>query len=132
MALAHSYQNREIIDFGIDQMLNASREDSWQMRLTLLKLMQRVLFRNLFLNRAHSDRIEEIVVRLLEDPRLEVRECAGRTLSGLFRCHILTPSIEKRNYFNDMYRKYKKGTNEIKKHAAVLGLEALINSAPYE
>ena len=65
-----------------------------------------------------------------KDPRLEVRECAGRTLSGLFRCHILRPSKEKRNYFYNMYRRYK--DNEIKKHAAVLGLEALINSAPYE
>ena len=36
------------------------------MRLTLLKLMQRVLFRNLFLNRVHSERIEQIVISLLE------------------------------------------------------------------
>ena len=130
VALAHSYQNREIIDFGIDQMATAARQDSWQMRLTLLRLMQRVLFRNLFLNRIHSSRIERIVIQLLEDPRLEVRECAGRTLSGLFRCHILTPSIEKRHYFYDMYR--AQANDEIKRHAAVLGLEALINSAPYE
>merc|ERR1719285_1366325 len=37
---------------------------------------------------------------------------------------------KKRNYFYHMYRQYK--DNEIKKHAAVLGLEALINSAPYD
>ena len=61
VALAQSYQNREIIEFGIDQMAECSTVDSWQMRLTLLKLMQRVLFRNLFLNQIHSNKIEEIV-----------------------------------------------------------------------
>ena len=111
-------------------MATAAKQDSWQMRLTLLKLMQRVLFRNLFLNRIHSARIESIVIQLLKDPQLEVRECAGRTLSSLFRCHILTPSKEKRHYFYDMYR--AQSNDEIKRHAAVLGLEALINSAPYE
>ena len=130
VALAQSYQNREIIEFGINQMNECSRASGWQMRLTLLKLMQRVLFRNLFLNQIHSSKIEEIVVRLLGDPRLEVRECASRTLCGLFRCHILTPSLEKRTYFYNAYRRNK--NDEIQKHAAILGLEALIESAPYE
>ena len=129
VALAQSYQRREIIAHGIECMSNCAKVDSWQMRLTLLRLLQRVLFRNFFLNQTHSEQIEKIVITMLDDARIEVRECAGRTLSGLFRCKVIQPGPTKRDNFS---RDFRIAKTEIEQHAAVLGLEALIGSAPYE
>ena len=91
--------------------------------------MQRVLFRNFFLNQVHSTKIEKLVFGMLDDARTEVRECAGRTLSGLFRCKVIKPGDEQRIYFT---KKLKEGKTDIERDSAVLGLEALIGSAPYE
>lgn len=129
VALAQSYQRREIIAHGIECMTDCARVESWQMRLTLLRLLQRVLFRNFFLNQEHADQIEKIVVTMLDDQRIEVRECAGRTLSGLFRCKVIQPTGMKRDNFG---RNYRNAKTDVEKHAAILGLEALIGSAPYE
>ena len=66
---------------------------------------------------------------MLDDDRIEVRECASRTLSGLFRCKVIQPSKGKRDMFA---KNFERAKTDVGKHAAVLGLEALIGSAPYE
>lgn len=129
VALAQSYQKRDVIAHGMEVMTKCAKRDSWQIRLTILRLLQRVLFRNFFLNQIHSDTIEKMVVTMLDDSRIEVRECAGRTLSGLYRCRVICPSGKERDQFAKNFRNAK---NEVEQHAAVLGLEALIGSAPYE
>lgn len=129
VALAQSYQKREVVSHGINVMFECAAVESWQMRLTLLKLLQRVLFRNFFLNQIHCEKIEKLVYGMLDDERTEVRECAGRTLSGLFRCKVIQPSHEQRIYFTN---KFKNAKTEVQKDSAILGLEALVGSAPYD
>ena len=130
----------------------------WHQRLRVLINMQVIFFRRLFLiSPKHQEDLFNCVASMLEDNQLEVRMGASSTLSGMIRCSpakLRTEFIEKLNKkFTGMlneYRLAKKPRNGISaassgvstptpesakitimRHAAVLGLGALVAAFPY-
>lgn len=123
---------------------------SWHQRLRALVNMQVIYFRRLFLTApAHREMLFDAVGNMLADPQLEVRDCASATLAGMIRCSpasIRKPIIEaliarfkQQLADNPMPKRSRGGTDTpvdtqkqiIRRHAAVLGLGALIEAFPY-
>ncbi|KAI1265439.1 hypothetical protein F5Y18DRAFT_427037 [Xylariaceae sp. FL1019] len=123
---------------------------SWHQRLRALVNMQVIYFRRLFLmDDTQRKLLFDAVGDMLADPQLEVRTVAGSTLAGMIRCspvRIRNPIIQElKTRFetqlakSPMPRKKAPGTETpsgdtqrvVKRHAAVLGLGALIEAFPY-
>ena len=130
----------------------------WHQRLRVLINMQVIFFRRLFLiSRQHQEELFDCVAGMLEDPQLEVRLGASSTLSGMIRCspaalrvHIiesLNKKFTKMLDDNQLPKKPRNGLSAassgvstptpeqnkitLKRHAAVLGLGALVAAFPY-
>ena len=122
---------------------------SWHQRLRTLINMQVIYFRRIFLIRAEQQQaLFDAVAEMLEDPQHEVRMGASTTLAGMIRC---SPVTLRNNILSSLKTKFsdalmknpmpKKtpGTNTpintnqqiIRRHAAVLGLGALVTAFPY-
>lgn len=129
---------------------------SWHQRLRALINLQVVYFRRLFLSGPSQRKLLfDAVGDMLADPQLEVRDSAAVTLAGMIRCspaNIRNPIIDSlKKRFKDQLkanpmpkRKRLVAAGEtgrdtpidtqhqiIRRHAAVLGLGALIKAFPY-
>ncbi|KUI69719.1 Proteasome activator complex subunit 4 [Cytospora mali] len=123
---------------------------SWHQRLRALVNMQVIYFRRLFLTAPrHREMLFDAVGDMLSDPQLEVRDCASNTLAGMIRCSpmsirnpIIKSLIERFKLQlkdNPMPKRKQPGTETpvdnnkqiVRRHAAVLGLGALIEAFPY-
>ncbi|KAL5601027.1 hypothetical protein BROUX41_005856 [Berkeleyomyces rouxiae] len=123
---------------------------SWHQRLRAILNIQVFYFRRIFLMHSEQrNRIFDAISNMLEDPQLEVRQCASATLAGMIRCspkRIRDPLVVvlKKRYQdnlreNPMPKKKAPGTETpanssqqiIRRHASVLGLGALIEAFPY-
>ena len=126
----------------------------WHQRLRVLINMQVVYFRRLFLISGQEQQaLFDCVASMLEDAQLEVRLGASTTLSGMIRCSAVslrTTIVEKLNkkfvkmlLDSPLPKKSKtivSGTSTptpeqnklvLTRHAAVLGLGALVQAFPY-
>ncbi|KAF7907638.1 uncharacterized protein EAF01_005224 [Botrytis porri] len=122
---------------------------SWHQRLRTLINMQVIYFRRIFLIRpAEQQALFTAVAEMLEDPQLEVRLGASTTLAGMIRC---SPIVLRNNILSSLRIKFTQALKKnpmpkkvqgvstpvnsnaqiIKRHAAVLGLGALVNAFPY-
>ena len=122
---------------------------SWHQRLRTLINMQVIYFRRIFLIRpAEQQALFAAVADMLEDSALEVRLGASTTLAGMIRC---SPVALRDNILLSLKAKFTEalkknpmpkktpGTSTpvsnnqqvIRRHAAVLGLGALITAFPY-
>ncbi|KAL2202511.1 hypothetical protein CC79DRAFT_1153078 [Sarocladium strictum] len=125
---------------------------SWHQRLRALVNMQVVYFRRIFLTqRTQRETLFNAVSDMLGDTQLEVRTCASSTLAGMIRCSprrirepmikVLKTRFENELKANPMPKRNRKlaGTETpvdihrqiAKRHAAVLGLGALVEAFPY-
>ncbi|KAI9745554.1 MAG: hypothetical protein M1818_001088 [Claussenomyces sp. TS43310] len=123
---------------------------SWHQRLRTLINMQVIYFRRIFLIQpSEQAALFDAVSDMLEDTQLEVRMGASSTLAGMIRCSpislranilkILTEKFTKALMANPMPKKTP-GTDTpvqhnkqvIRRHAAVLGLGALVQAFPYQ
>jgi proteasome activator subunit 4 len=129
---------------------------SWHQRLRALVNMQVLYFRRIFLTgQEQRSQLFDAVGDMLADPQLEVRDCARATLAGMIRCSPATvrepiiatlnarfmaqlaanPMPPRRNRLPG----HQGGTETpvdvqrqiVRRHAAVLGLGALIEAFPY-
>ncbi len=130
----------------------------WHQRLRVLINMQVVYFRRLFLiSRGQQQKLFGCVASMLEDTQLEVRLGAASTLSGMIRC---SPITLRTSIVEDLSKRFtkmlldsplpKKPRNSVSvpvsgtstptpehtklvltRHAAVLGLGALVQAFPY-
>lgn len=130
----------------------------WHQRLRVLINMQIIYFRRLFLlSREKQQNLFECVASMLEDPQLEVRLGASSTLSGMIRCSPVTlrtsivdtlnSQLTKMLLDSPLPKKPKHGASGantgtstptpeqtkhvLTRHAAVLGLGALVQAFPY-
>jgi proteasome activator subunit 4 len=122
---------------------------SWHQRLRTLINMQVIYFRRIFLIKPEQqEALFSAVADMLEDTQHEVRSGAATTLSGMIRC---SPVALRNNILSSLQKKFtnallknpmpKKSpgtstpvnTNQqvIRRHAAVLGLGALVTAFPY-
>jgi len=122
---------------------------SWHQRLRVLINMQVIYFRRLFLMRKEQQQaLFNCVADMLEDSQLEVRLGAATTLSGFIRCSPVafrdSMVVKLKKKFAMMLRKnpLPKRTGGgtptpehtrivLTRHAAVLGLGALVQAFPY-
>lgn len=141
----------------IAELVKVGKEaTSWHQRLRTLINMQCLYFRRLFLiEPAQQEILFEAVSNMLVDPQMEVRLGASATLAGMIRCSPLPlqsriiPTLIDR--FSTALRKNPppprrninaagSGTSTpvevtntvIRRHAAVLGLGALVAAFPYK
>uniref|UniRef100_A0A2K5ZD33 Proteasome activator subunit 4 n=1 Tax=Mandrillus leucophaeus TaxID=9568 RepID=A0A2K5ZD33_MANLE len=131
-----------------------ARSSSWHARYTILTYLQTMVFYNLFIFLNNEDAVKDIrwlVISLLEDEQLEVREMAATTLSGLLQCNFLTMDSPMQIHFEQLCKtklpkKRKRDPGSVgdtipsagniaelvKRHAGVLGLGACVLSSPYD
>ncbi|SCV72468.1 BQ2448_4005 [Microbotryum intermedium] len=120
---------------------------SWRIRLDVLGPLQVYYFHNIFnLDHELVAELLEALCDLLRDPKIEVREAAAKTLSGIVRCSQRSAIMSLSTRFLTVLRatKIPKRRNaagvEVANyqealtiaHSAVLGISSLINAFPYE
>uniref|UniRef100_A0A3Q3F4X4 Proteasome activator subunit 4a n=1 Tax=Labrus bergylta TaxID=56723 RepID=A0A3Q3F4X4_9LABR len=123
---------------------------SWHARYTVLTYLQIMVFYNLFTFMSDQKSVNDVralVVQLLEDEQLEVREMAATTLSGFLQCNFLSMDSPMQAHFEALCktclpkkRKRELGSivdtipsaDLVRRHAGVLGLSACILSSPYD
>ncbi|XP_008550347.1 proteasome activator complex subunit 4 [Microplitis demolitor] len=124
------------IDAILDALLDISKASSWSSRATCLSFIEVFVFHNMGVivsNESWVERIQEIVLRLLADERLEVREKAGQVLCGLLHCAFLDEQEALLNEFKVKSKIKIKNPNDLRiRHAGVLGLCAFIRAHPYD
>lgn len=137
-----------------------SKMSSWSARRSVIDVLQVLVFYNMTIilsNEGWKAKVLEIVLRLLEDNVVEVREKAAEVLCGLLHCSFLTATDELLELFKKKCRtkmiKAKRlqvtasssscsgevaksegveGNAVRARHSGVLGLCAFISAYPYE
>ncbi|KAL8926314.1 MAG: hypothetical protein Q9172_001823 [Xanthocarpia lactea] len=143
----------------VDALIRIGRKSSlWHQRLRVLINMQVIYFRRLFLlPQTQQQDLFECVASMLEDTQLEVRLGASSTISGMIRC---SPVETRQRMIEELSERFTKmlvdsplpkkakstlsapstGTSTptpehsklvLTRHAAVLGLGALVQAFPY-
>ena len=84
--------DRTQLSLLVDQMETVAASQSWHQRLCILPYIQVLAFMNLFLVHKQPklvERIQNVVLALLQDERYEVSQMAGITFSGLIQCGLI-------------------------------------------
>uniref|UniRef100_A0A3B5LA44 Proteasome activator complex subunit 4B n=1 Tax=Xiphophorus couchianus TaxID=32473 RepID=A0A3B5LA44_9TELE len=115
---------------------------SWHARFSVLTYLQITVFYNLFTLLslpAEVLRIRKLVMQLLLDEQLEVRDMACTTLSGLLQCQFFPLDSCLQTQLQTLSQtSLPKARGElasmdlVRRHAGVLGLSACILSSPYD
>ncbi|CDS82081.1 related to BLM10-proteasome activator subunit [Sporisorium scitamineum] len=127
----------------IDTLLHVTRSstDSWRARLDSLPVLQVMYFQNLFyLDEKLVNSIVELLLELLSDKHLEVREMSATTLSGIVRCSQRRLIKTLKNRFTKVVTTTlvpRRGEAEydqqlLKLHSGILGASALLAAFPYD
>ncbi|MBN3306472.1 PSME4 protein, partial [Amia calva] len=140
----------EQIPLVLSMLKEIAGSSSWHARYTVLTYLQTMVFYNLFTLLSHAAAVQDVrwlVIGLLEDEQLEVREMAATTLSGFLQCNFLSMDSPMQAHFEKLCktrlpkkRKRDPGSavdtippaDLVKRHAGVLGLSACILSSPYD
>ncbi|KAG4305040.1 hypothetical protein PORY_001715 [Pneumocystis oryctolagi] len=115
--------------------------ENWHHKLNVLPVLQSFFFRNLFaLDQSFHKKLLKQIEILLEDPQIEIRLNAASTLTGIIQCvkntsknnisQLLTQFSDLLTN-NPLQKNYTLSTI-ITRHAAVLGLSALVMAFPYD
>ncbi|XP_058447896.1 proteasome activator complex subunit 4A-like isoform X2 [Malaya genurostris] len=145
------------MEIALTKIDEISKMSSWSARRSVIDVLQVLVFYNMTIILSKDQwiaKIQEIVLRLLEDNVVEVREKAAEVLCGLLHCSFLTATDELLDLFKTKCRtkmikarRLKVATscsNEVNKsdgleanavrarHSGVLGLCAFISAYPYE
>lgn len=136
-SLAQSLTLPEYIPAALQAVHQISEMSSWWARTTSLDFLQVFVFHNMAVicsNDSWIEQVNSLVLRLLQDERVEVREKAGEVLSGLLHCNFVTDTKKLLFHFKKLASLRKKVRTEgvTKVHAGVLGLCAFISANPYD
>ncbi|OXU27615.1 hypothetical protein TSAR_013465 [Trichomalopsis sarcophagae] len=152
--LAQTLTHPHHVPAALEAVTAISKSTSWSARASCLEFLQVLVFHNMSIllsNEAWISEIQNIVLHLLEDERLEVREMAAKVLGGLLHCTILpneealldefkkkarTKLGNKRKRMSEKEEEKSGVTNKIinaarLRHAGVLGMCAFIQAHPY-
>lgn len=153
-----------VMETALKKIDEISLMTSWSARLAVIDVLQVLVFNNMPIVLSKDDWIQKvqfIVLRLLEDPVLEVRVKSAQVLGGLLHCSFLPSTDKLLELFKEKCRtKLMKNTvrrvvtncrneaavatastnNEIiidtesvrRRHMGVLGLCAFISAYPYD
>lgn len=144
--MAQGYTPPKNMEKCISKVTEISNSNSWSVRLAVLDFLQVQVFNNMPIILSEIrwvEKVQEIVLKLLEDPVVEVREKASEVLGGLLHTELI-PSPD--NVLKLLKKKCKHKivkrtddsldsdavSNSIRiRHCGVLGLSAFILSNPY-
>lgn len=115
----------------IEALVDIGRNSKfWHQRLRVLINMQVIYFRLLFLMSPQMQQdLLSCVTDMLQDSQLEVRLGAASTLSGMVRC---SPTGVRTRVIAELEENFTQMLDQPKmRHAAVLGLGALVQAFPY-
>lgn len=109
------------------------KSEQWHQRMRILLFTQSFFFNHLLmLSEIQRRELTYLVVDALADQQAEVRELAADTLSGIVRCSSPDEQNEYVELLNKRFmRSIGRKTPMLQRHAAVLGLGALIVAFPY-
>ncbi|GIY87913.1 proteasome activator complex subunit 4 [Caerostris extrusa] len=147
--LGQAFLNSESIDAVIKILKNIASGNSWHSRVTAAAYLQTMVFSNLFTvmnNETWKLEIYDMVLKLLQDENVEVRESAAETLCGFLHCEFFKISDELLNTFKKKCQKKLKkkctptgnGPNNFsaedlrERHAGILGLCSCVHAYPYD
>lgn len=145
----------EFIDPMLSCLIESMHGELWTERAAALQFLQYFWFRNAInMGEEGSEKVLNEAMRLLEDSKLEVREMACDTVSGVIRAlsaerqatlrakivdhaKAIFPDRKRRRLANGSGSANGAGGSEVEhslqvRHGAVLGLRALAMSSPYE
>ncbi|MEE6474291.1 hypothetical protein FKM82_010338 [Ascaphus truei] len=95
----------EQVPLVLEVLKQTARSSSWHARYTVLTYLQTMVFYNLFIF-LHNEEIVQgirwLVVQLMADEQLEVREMATTTLSGLLQCNFLSMDVAMQAHFEQL------------------------------
>ncbi|XP_055613465.1 proteasome activator complex subunit 4B-like isoform X2 [Uranotaenia lowii] len=145
------------MEAALNKIDEISQMSSWSARRAVIDVLQVLVFYNMTIilsNESWKAKTQEIVLRLLEDNVVEVREKAAEVLCGLLHCSFLTATDELLELFKTKCRTKMIRAKRIKvtpscssevaksdgveanavraRHSGVLGLCAFISAYPYE
>lgn len=92
VVLAQTLTPPEHVPAVLEAVDNISKSSYWSARLGCLEFIQVLVFHNMSIllsEEAWIGTIQNIVLLLMEDERLEVREKASQVLGGLLHCTII-------------------------------------------
>ncbi|XP_014486142.1 PREDICTED: proteasome activator complex subunit 4B-like [Dinoponera quadriceps] len=149
-SLAQAFTLPEDMPTALTSVKAISERASWSARFTSLEFLQVLVFHNMSIvlsNASWVDMVESIVLRLLEDERLEVREKASQVLGGLLHCTFVEDQEKLLEEFKRKARtRLRKKNSPVDedapgnakidairvRHGGVLGLCAFIRAHPYD
>lgn len=138
------------MDEAFRKIEELSYHPSWSARLSIIDILQVLVFNNMAIVYSRDDlisKVQSIVLRLLEDNVLEVREKSAQVLGGLIHTSFLPATDELLELFKKKCKtKVIKRSNQTCsieaplnenssiriRHCGVLGLCAFITAYPYE
>eukprot|EP00731_Ephydatia_muelleri_P029038 Em0020g682a len=141
-SLGHSEVLPAYVPVIVGAMKKLAESSLWKVKVSTLQLLQIMVFENLFVFHSQEAEITELLLLLMQDSQLEVRELAASTLSGLVHCGFVRnlPNLKASFIKHSRIPLPKKlsGVQQIgmeallvKRHSGVLGLAALIGACPY-
>lgn len=95
--LAQAFTLPDVMPIALIAVKTMSEHSSWSARFTSLEFLQVLVFHNMGIilsNVLWINCVKNIVLHLLEDERLEVREKASLVLGGLLHCTFITDGEE--------------------------------------
>lgn len=95
-ALAKSLTLQQQMDLVLPIILDTANSPSWSVRRNCLDFLQVHVFHNfgIYLNSQRIEAVRDVVLKLIEDERVEVREKSGLVLGGLLHCDYLSEPQE--------------------------------------
>ncbi|XP_043271653.1 proteasome activator complex subunit 4B-like [Venturia canescens] len=134
--LAQALTPSRDMDVALETVERISRSVSWSARAAGLSFLENFVFYNMgtILSRtAWVNTVRVVVLQLLEDERLEVREKAAQVLCGLLHCSLIEEQTNLLDEFKSKSKRRIKKRDDIRlRHAGVLGLCAFIRAHPYD
>ncbi|GAB1609586.1 proteasome activator complex subunit 4-like [Argonauta hians] len=138
--LAQATISPSVIPVAMEKVSEVSTLPSWHAKTAVLTFLQALVFNNFFtMNQPiYVQQVTDFIMVLMCNDRLEVRETASQTLSGLLHCGFLKIDDELLSHFKKLSCTDLKmaGVDNkerlVKRHAGVLGLCACIEAYPYE
>lgn len=115
--IAQAFTQPSCMNDFLVKLEEISYSSSWQCRLSAIDILQVLIFNNMPIVLSQDswvDRIQSLVLRLLEDNTLEVRVKAAEVLGGLIHCAFLPTTDKLLELF-----KTKCQTKIVKRSAAV-------------
>ncbi|XP_031567414.1 proteasome activator complex subunit 4-like [Actinia tenebrosa] len=141
----------EFLPRAIEEVKKIAKQNLWYARKSILSYLQLMVFTNQFRiseQPAYLREIHDLVLGMMLDERLEVREMAAETFSGLLHYGIFTLEKDVQEKFRKMAKtklskKRKAGVagsetpngdseHLLKRHAGVLGLACCVKAFPYD